>query len=198
MLGALDALGDELARGLVMVDGHEDAWPPLSSETGEASDSEIAIALGRVEMLPQPLVKLTPLVAPTALAFFGPRDRAQITEAGFESLRDEVAFFADDQDVISADRSPEQLMEAALERIAAEVFWLHVDLDVLSTASFGAVDYPQPGGFDWEIVDRLTTTALADWRCRGVSAVIYNPDLDPNGGDSEQLIDYVCRLVRTC
>jgi arginase len=195
LLGGLASIGPGTGPGLVMVDGHEDAWPPSSSETGEASDSEIAIALGRIQALPRPLPELIPLIAPSALAFFGPRDLAEIEEAGVESIRDQVAFFADDQDVLSADAPPEELMAAALEAIAAEAFWLHADLDALSTVSFAAVDYPQPGGFDWEVFDRLTASALADRRCRGASVVIYNPDLDPSGRDSEQVIDYTCRLV---
>ena len=35
LLGALAAIGD--GAGLLMLDGHEDAWPPPVSETGEAS-----------------------------------------------------------------------------------------------------------------------------------------------------------------
>jgi arginase len=52
VLGALAALKEANGRaGLVMADGHEDAWPPRSSPTGEASDSELGIALEPV-MLP--------------------------------------------------------------------------------------------------------------------------------------------------
>jgi arginase len=52
LLGALAAARDDArAPGLLLVDGHEDAWPPERSETGEASDSEVAIALGRVDGL---------------------------------------------------------------------------------------------------------------------------------------------------
>lgn len=35
-----------LDAGLIFVDGHEDAWDPHRSGTGEAADSEIALALG--------------------------------------------------------------------------------------------------------------------------------------------------------
>jgi arginase len=39
MLGALAALQYQQDRpGLLFVDGHEDAWPPLASPTGEAAD----------------------------------------------------------------------------------------------------------------------------------------------------------------
>ena len=98
LIGALDAIDDEgVARGFVMIDGHEDAWPPSSSETGEASDSEVAIALGRVEELPTPLRELPSASLRPGIAFLGPRDSAEIAAAGIESLRGLVAFFADDR-----------------------------------------------------------------------------------------------------
>jgi arginase len=196
LLGALAAIGDESGRrGLVMLDGHEDAWPPHRSPTGEASDSEVAIALGRVAALPDPLAGLVPLVTGSGLAFLGPRDNAEIADAEIPSLRGQVGFFADDGEIAAA-QSPEQLMGAALAGIDAEAFWLHVDLDVLSSAAFAAVDYPQPGGLDWGTLDRLTVTAVGDPRCRGASIVIYNPDLDANGAGAAQVIEYACRLVR--
>ena len=47
MLGALAALQAEQDQpGLLFVDGHEDAWPPQASPTGEAADCELGLALG--------------------------------------------------------------------------------------------------------------------------------------------------------
>jgi arginase len=46
ILGALAALQAEAGEpGLLFVDGHEDAWPPRSSPTGEAADCELGLAL---------------------------------------------------------------------------------------------------------------------------------------------------------
>ena len=88
LLGALAAIGDGGgARGLVMLDGHEDAWPPERSPTGEASDSEVAIALGRVAGLPNPLAGMVPLLRESGVAFLGPRDRTEIAQAGVPTLR---------------------------------------------------------------------------------------------------------------
>jgi arginase len=195
LLGALAALGDETGEvGLVMLDGHEDAWPPSRSETGEASDSELGIALGIVgESLPAPLDGLVPLVASRHVALFGPRDGPELAVAGVRSIRDDVAVFATG-DRFERGRS-EELMVAALETIAAETFWLHVDLDVLSSEAFPAVDYPQPGGLGWEELDGLAVTAARDLRCRGASIVIYNPDLDPDRSAASTVVDFACRLV---
>jgi arginase len=195
LLGALAALREGgRTPGLVMLDGHEDAWPPPLSETGEGSDSEIAIALGRVANLPAPLEGLLPLLEPSALAFLGPRDRAEIAEAGVESLRGEVSFFADDVEIRAALDAGDDPAEAAIEAIAVDAFWLHIDLDVLSTDSFGAVDYPQPGGLAWDELDRLAATTASAPGCRGMSVVIYNPDLDPDRIDARKVVDFLGRL----
>ena len=122
LIGALAAIDNEGgARGLVMMDGHEDAWPPSSSETGEASDSEVAIALGRVEELPTPLRGFLPLLSEPGIAYLGPRDSAEIAAAGIESVRGLVAFFADDREIADVE-SPERLMAVALDAIEVESF----------------------------------------------------------------------------
>src|SRR6516162_3715879 len=46
ILGALAAVRAERGRaGLLFADGHEDAWPPRASPTGEAADCELGLAL---------------------------------------------------------------------------------------------------------------------------------------------------------
>jgi arginase len=195
VLGPLAAIRDAGERpGLVMLDGHEDAWPPPASPTGEASDSEVAIALGRVDVLPTELERRVPLIRPSALALIGPRDAAEIAEAGLESLRGEPAFFLAGGEVGAEGQLAVQLREG-LERLDADAFLLHVDLDVLSTAAFPAVDYPQPGGLSWAQLDDLALVAARDRRCRGMSVVIYNPNLDPERQSARELIAFLVRLV---
>ena len=46
LLGCLAAIREEPV-GLLFVDGHEDAWPPQMSTTGEAADMELGLLLGR-------------------------------------------------------------------------------------------------------------------------------------------------------
>jgi arginase len=192
LLGALAALGDE--RGLVMLDGHEDAWPPPLSETGEASDSELGLALGLFsDNTPPPLDRWGPLLGPANVALLGPRDRAAIVAAGVRSISGDVAFFRDDRDLQAV--RPSELMAEALNAIAADVFWLHIDLDVLAADAFAAVDYPQPAGLGWTELEQLAAAAAADPRCRGASVVIYNPDLDPSREDANRIVDFLARLV---
>jgi arginase len=192
LLGALAALGGE--RGLVMLDGHEDAWPPPLSRTGEASDCELGIALGLYpENVPAPLDRWGPLLSRSNVALLGPRDRAEIGAAGARSIGDDLAFFRDERALQDAEEGT--AMADALDAIDADSFWLHLDLDVLSSEAFAAVDYPQPGGLGWAQLESLASAAAADPRCRGVSVVIYNPDLDPDRSAARALIDFITGLI---
>jgi arginase len=196
LLGAL-AAGRDLDRrpGLLLVDGHEDAWPPRLSETGEASDCEVGIALGQVAPLPAPLDALVPLLAPDALAMLGPRDRREVEEAGVESLDGAVGLFRDDQGVRAAGAAASASDALAVLESVTSSFWLHVDLDVLSTEDFPAADYLQPGGLSWEELLEIVATAFADPRCLGASVVIYNPDLDPTRGTAARVVRFVADLT---
>ena len=194
ILGALAALREdaEAPVGLVMLDGHEDAWLPSQSPTGEASDSELGIALGLVsEGLPAPLDRLVPLLDPADVALIGPRDRAEIEAAGGRSLRGHVWVFLDAEE----SRQVENPGASALHELDVSEFWLHVDLDVLATDAFDAADYPQRGGWMWSELDAIAGTAIEDPRCKGASVVIYNPDLDPVRKAADQVVDFVCRLM---
>jgi arginase len=194
LLGPLAAGRDRHGEvGLLLVDGHEDAWPPWQSDTGEASDSEVAIALGAVDGLPEPIRQLSPLLDPHAVAMLGPRDRAELARANVDSLRDSVALFRDDQ-AVRAKGAPASAREA-IATLDSRRFWLHVDLDVLRTEDFAAADYLQAGGLDWGEVAEIAAAALTDERCLGASVVIYNPELDPDRTAAARIVRFLCDLV---
>jgi arginase len=196
LLGAL-AAGYDAHRnpGLLLVDGHEDAWPPRRSETGEGSDSEVAIALGRVAGLPAPLDKLAPLLTAQAVAMLGPRDLRELDANGVESLDGAVTLFRDDVAVrASGVRASADEAIAKLAR-ASDSFWLHIDLDVLRTDDFPAADYLQPGGLTWKELLEIAAPALTNPRCFGCSVVIYNPDLDPERTSAARVVRFVSDLV---
>jgi arginase len=182
----LGALAASPGAGMLFVDGHEDAWPPPESTTGEAADCELGLALGFTSAdLPEEFE--LPLISPEQVALLGPRDAAELAAAGVASLRNRV-WFQTDEDLHGhvAERT-----DGALEHLGADRFWLHVDLDVLSTESLAAVDYPQRGGLDWDELAQITSRALADGRCAGMSVTIYNPDLDPNRDGARRIVDYL-------
>ena len=195
LLGPLAAIRDEGATpGLLMFDGHEDAWSPARSGTGEASDSEVAIAIGTVsERLPPPLDTLAPFVDPAHVALLGPRDADELAGAGEPSIREQVGCFFDDRECRRA--GPEPSTEAALLAIGEAAFWLHVDLDVLATEAFAAVDYPQPGGLTWHELDSAVALAVAQPACRGASVAIYNPDRDPDRSAAIRLVSFLATMM---
>jgi arginase len=180
MLGALAALAETGHRpGLVFVDGHEDAWPPALSPTGEAADSELGVALG---LLPGPagLADVLPVVAPEDAVLLGPRDADELRAAGCPTLAGRVPLVPGDALATPADADVAATVRTAVTSAVrgTGAWWLHVDLDVLSTEALPAVDYPQPGGVSWERLELVAATALEVPGCAGLSVVIYNPDLD--------------------
>lgn len=193
ILGALAGLREhaEARVGLLMLDGHEDAWLPSQSPTGEASDCELAIALGLSTGLPTPLGQLVPLLQSADVALIGPRDRAEIDAEGGHSLRGHVGLFLNAEEA----RRTDDPGDDALYTLQVSDFWLHIDLDVLATDAFAAADYLQPGGLAWSELDAIAGTAIADPRCKGASVVIYNPELDPDRQVADQVVDFVWRLM---
>jgi arginase len=180
--------------GLVFVDGHEDAWDPHRSPTGEAADSEIALALG-VAPAPEALAPMLPCLSHTGLVQLGPRDAPELADAAQPSLAGRVELLTGDR--LAAPSGLEVATRMAAEMLSRHLhWWLHVDLDVLSTAALGAVDYPQPGGLSWQQLESLTESLLTLGGCGGLSICIYNPDLD-NGAAAQRITNYVTNAARS-
>jgi len=196
LIGALAAgraaFGD---IGLLFVDGHEDAWPPKTSPTGEAADSELGLALGFTKAkLPGELAAILPLVRPQATAMLGPRDADELSQFAVPSLRDSVWFRSGGELAGRIERDGALALAHVVS--AAQHFWLHVDLDVLSTKAMSAVDYPQAGGLSWADLSEVTTSALAHPGCAGWSVVIYNPDLDADRKGAQEIVRYIEESAR--
>lgn len=186
LLGCLAAFGSAETRGLLFVDGHEDAYPPEHSTTGEAADMELGFALGLVETPWWPAsVDAPPLVSLQQARLLGPRDRAALEAEGGISLSGRTHFVDDG-------RLAAYPAGSASEAVAAlsSPWWFHLDLDVLSTEALPAVDYPQAGGLDWDALDVVAATALAAGPV-GWDVTIYNPDLDPDRIHAKRIVRFI-------
>jgi len=196
LLGALAAARDAYGEvGLLFVDGHEDAWPPHRSLTGEAADSGLACALGRdIAGLPAALAALLPLVRPDTVALLGPRDADELAQAGCPSLAGVAPLYR--PEVITS-RGAAAVVAEAMRGLGQAVghWWYHVDLDVLATDALAAVRYPQPGGLSWADLDVITAAALSSPACVGWDVVIYNPDLDVNAQGARRIVAYIGALA---
>jgi arginase len=188
LLGCLAASSGRV--GLLFVDGHEDAYLPIQSSTGEAADMELAFALGMADASwSRELSTLLPLVAPTDVRILGARDAELLRAEGVASLRDRVALV--DGERLAAD--PDRISAAACASLP-QPWWFHLDLDVLSTEALPAIDYPQPGGLGWDELVVVATTALrAD--PRGWDVTIYNPDLDPTRVHARRIVRFLGSVI---
>lgn len=193
LLGCLAAVCTLFSQsGLLFVDGHEDAYAPHDSLTGEAADMELGLALGLVSPpgLATDLAKLLPLVRPSEVAILGARDAPILHAEGVASLAPKIELY-DDQ---ALQKGPlEEITHRALEHIKAGAshWWLHVDLDVLSTEALPAIDYPQPGGLSWAQLETVTTPAMTVDALVGCDVTIYNSDLDPDGSQAVRIVEYL-------
>jgi arginase len=194
VLGPLLALHAAGGGGLVFIDGHEDAWPPSENLPGEASDSELGIALGSVTAPPR-LAARMPCLDPGHVLALGPRDADEIDSAGVDHIYPAATLRDGDWLVGAALDVLPQLVRGTVTTAPAG-WWLHIDLDVLSSRALSAVDYQQPGGVDWSRLDDVLAAILSVDGCRGASVVIYNPDLD-GGAAAPRISRFVAELSRS-
>ena len=192
LLGCLAASIENYRIGLVFVDGHEDAYPPHKSPTGEAADMELGLTLGtELPDLIHRAAGSAPLLESSQICILGPRDKETLEKTGIQSLDDGTVVFHDDESLHRA--NIEALAGKVVRRLARQVgrLWLHVDLDVLSTRSLPAVDYRQQGGLSWGQLEALTSSILSTGNIIGMDLTIYNPDLDPKGRYARRIVRYL-------
>jgi arginase len=199
LLGCLAAARDQLGRGpgLLFVDGHEDAYPPKGSQTGEAADMELGLAVGftSVDGL-DPLAALLPIVDPHDVVLLGPRDRGEVERDGMVSVGSRVIIL-DDAQLRAA--GIEITMKRWLDQFAHRPgrFWFHLDWDVLSSDEMPAVSYPQPGGLAWDEVEIIARAAVTADHLIGIDLTIYNPDLDPDRTIARKIVEFLADVTAT-
>jgi arginase len=130
-----------------------------------------------------------PVLAPSDIVILGARDAPSLRDEGVASLRTVVPFVDDVE--LTAD--PQGVTGRLVDAIPRP-WWLHIDLDVLSTQALPAVDYPQPGGIGWAELTAVSRTALSA-RPLGMDVTIYNPDLDADGAGAERIVGFLADVV---
>lgn len=204
VLGGLVAAGHgpERPTGLLVFGGRECAWPPDTSPTGEAADCTIGLALiaHTNAALSGGLTRRLPLLTPQAVTLLGPRDAAELAAAGVPSLAGSITVHSDQELTAAgggAGPAIGQHATEAIERIrrTAPSWWLHVDLDVLSTEALPAVGHRRPGGLSWDQLTALTRSALAGPGLIGWSMSGYDADLDLDRTSAARIVDYLLASV---
>ena len=190
LLGCLLAARGDGSVGLLFVDGHQDAYPPERSTTGEAADSELAFALGTADMSwSSELAAAMPLVTPADVRILGARDAPTLRDEGVRSIADRVDL-VDDRALAD---DPRGFARRACSSLRPP-WWFHLDLDVLSTEALPAVDYRQPGGLGWDELSSVATTAF-DHGPAGWDVTSYNPDLDPERVHARKIVRFLASIV---
>jgi arginase len=177
--------------GLIFLDGHEDAYPPKQSPSGEAADMELGMLLGRgKDDLPDYLQNLVPSLKPSEVILLGARDATILRDENVQSLAGQVEMY-DDATIQGKDAA--ELMDSVVKKLSKQnsALWLHLDLDILSTSALPAVDYQQPGGIDWNQLELLTTTSLKSGKIIGWNVTIYNPDMDPERSSAKRIVQFI-------
>ena len=199
LLAAIPALRDTGGEpGLLFIDGHEDATPMERSPVGEAANMEIAVLLGTTgEGLPQPFSRAFGALKPDALVMLGPHDHAWRLELGVDSVAGRVVVRSSEE--VAAD--PARSAREAVRRISSHAsnWWLHTDLDVLDERDFSARgapgEVPLAGGLTWQHLEEVVRAALRTGGCRGLSLVIYNPDLDADRSQARRIVQFVADIA---
>jgi arginase len=199
LLAAIPALRDTVGEpGLLFIDGHEDATPLERSPDGEAANMEIAVLLGTTgQALPQPFGRAFGALKPDALVMLGPHDQAWRKELSVESVADCVVVRSPEE--IATD--PARSAREAVRRISSHAsnWWLHTDLDVLDERDFSAGgapgEVPLVGGLTWQHLEEAVRGALRAGGCRGMSLVIYNPDLDPDRSHARRIVQFIADVA---
>jgi arginase len=196
ILGALAALQAGWDHpGLLFVDGHEDAWPPRLSPTGEAADCELGLALRLFDAGLSPRLRgVLPRIRARDVIAVGPRDAGELAVAGVPTLDGRLGALIHPAELAAGD-PPVTSSGALVPAGPPAPWWLHTDLDVLASTELTAVDYPQPGGLTWSQLSGITATALAADGCAGWSVCIYNPDLDPGRDGADAIIGYLTQML---
>ena len=158
---------------------------------------EIAILLGSTgEALPPPLSEAFSALETGALVMLGPHDHAWRHKLGVDSVADRV--FVRNSEEVATD--PARYAREAVRRIRSHCsnWWLHIDLDVLDEQVFsarGADDEVRlVGGLNWQHLQAVVRAALRIGGCRGLSLVIYNPDLDVDRSQARRIVQFVADI----
>jgi len=173
--------------GLVHIDGHTDFRHPGNSNTcGSLAGEDLAAVVGLHWPAVSDIAGQSPYFSAVDVMQVGCRpDDEYLSEVsttiGLTVTATEVH-----------DRGAAVVVGRALEHFSTSGvagYWIHFDVDVLDPAIVSAVDSPASGGLSAEQAIALIS-ALAPGAI-GADITIFDPDLDPGGGQARLLADLI-------
>jgi arginase len=187
--------GARVAAGplaLWMVDGHPDALDGESSPTGEATDMDLAVVLGRGAPALTDLAGVVPIVESAHVALIGHRPASLGPDVAAELAQVPPAVRQTTALEVRA-RGAGHVAQSTLSADAGAPAWLHVDLDALDANQLPAVSYPQPDGLTWEELVELIGTLLAAPGLVGLSLTDFDADHDGTEEHARRIVDALGR-----
>ncbi|MGZ8629130.1 MAG: arginase family protein [Actinomycetota bacterium] len=195
-VGAIAGLRQRLGEvGVVYVDGHLDLYDGRNSQTGEAADMPLAVALGFGPPAWVEAAGDAPLLRPSDVALLGFRDLEEARGFGSVTPDDLPGITARDTAAIRRN-GPARTAADARAAVAADGrrFWVFVDLDVLDERVFPN-DAPVPDGLDWPDLRDLLAPLVGDASCLGLAVACYNPSRDPDGVSARRIVQLLRDVV---
>lgn len=189
LLGTLLGFGP---CGLAFLDGHCDFATPAISTTGGAAGMDLAFAVGRGG---NTLARLgNPLVPEGHVVTLGRKDLADEPFYGAGSMRHSAVLDLPWETI--AARGADALVAETLARVAdiGRGFVIHVDADVLDPTLMPAVDSPEPGGMDLEMLAALLAPLVQHPRALALQLTVYDPRLDPERVCGRRLVELLTRV----
>lgn len=197
LLGILPALRQQVGVpiGLWFLDGHPDYLDGAASDTGETADMVLALLTGTGAGALVTLDGAPPMVEVSDVVLLGHRT-TDLDEGSAEELsRLPAELRRIDATTVVADPAGAGTRADAWLADVGHGVWLHLDLDVLDSASMPAVTYPQPNGFNWDQLAAAMTPLAQSPRLLGISVADFRPDLDPTGEFATRIVDLLNRTL---
>jgi arginase len=191
LIGIVGAMRERYGRvGLVRVDGHLDFYSGVKSPTGSGADINQWVLSGYGPPGIADLGGPPPMVEPRDIWLLGYRDHEEVLRMRSPDPLALIpeAHFIDAAEVVA--KGMRAVGGQAARALAADPgnFWVHLDLDVLSSRAMPAVDYWEEGGLDWNELRELLTPLVASPACAGLNVANYNPSLDPRRKHAPKII----------
>ena len=201
LAGVQGCLGVGERLGLVMLDGHLDAYDGRTSPSGECADMDLTIALGGGPAELAGLGATSPLVGPDDAVAIGYRhpDLSEMPPEWHSALEPELVdprVEVIEAEAVAAPRDP--TLGARIERDlrgGPGRFWMHLDADAINPEEMPAVSYREPGGLSSAQVGSLLGPLGRSPALCGASVSDLNADRDPHGACARLLARLIAQAL---
>ncbi len=195
LIGTALALKQKGNYGLFYLDGHTDfIWPELS-HTGGAAGMDLAIVTGHGHEKLTNILDLKPYLREQHIWCVGNLENDPLY---VKPILDSDIHYLDMKELRHTGIDP--CTNAFLEMVETsglDGFFIHFDVDVLNERIMPAVDSPELGGLEYEEMILLLGNLLSSPKAVGMEITILDPDLDPEGTYTRELIAQLVKVFET-